>query len=221
MRSGGGHDPGRAGHRLGFPHADRVEGIVAVVGGSAGAIGAGRPQLLIKDRMPIHIIPARVENPAVPQDDRIPLVGFVEGNRPGQRTVGSGCCQGIGWARTATAPVESAAAGGDEEDIAIGQVARREIVVRSIGQLAQARAVGLYFIESIEAIEVTLAIGGHAIDLTIREQDTPTVEGDLRMLIAAWRQMVGDQGPCLQRSTWRVEHEQTATWARATAVILG
>ena len=160
------------GNRLGVDHHGPGM-LVAVPDHLGGAVGVLGPEMVVVHLAAIHVFPAGVKNPSV-------------GERPGRIVL-----LVVARDRTDVVPVAVAAvhdghlgqpaidpplaAGGHEDDVAVGQVGRLEIIIVAVGELAQARAVGADFEEMV----------GLGSPLAIAEEDCLAVVADLGIANAA------------------------------------
>ena len=176
----GGDDLVGAGDRLGVDHDDaRVH--VAVVDGLGRAVGVHGPQVVELDLAAVDVFPAGVEDAAVGQHPGRVVVLGVGRDALDVRAVGVAAVEDADLGHPAVDP--AVAAGGDEDDVAVGQVGGLEVVVRAVGELAQARAVDVDLVEVVVA-GACLAVG---------EEDPLAVVVDLRVADGAAR-VVDDRG---------------------------
>ena len=145
MAAGDEQDPVGTRDRLGLVAGPGLRGVVAEEDRRIGPVGVAGPQAVELGGVAVHVIPARVDDPAVVQTDGMPLVGFVKRQRPDVPAVGVHAVQRVDQFRAAAAAAELAAAPrGHERDAAVGKRTGIEIVVRAVGELAQPRAVGIH-----------------------------------------------------------------------------
>ena len=186
-----GHHLVRAGNGLGVDHHDA--GVqVAVPDHLGGAVGVGGPEMVIVDLAAIHVFPARVEDAAVGQRPGRVVLLVVAGDGADVLAVGVAAVQDGHLRQPAVDP--ALAAGGDEDDVAVGQVGGLDVVVGAVGELAQAGAVG------IDLVEVVLLRAAFA----IAEEDLLAVVMDLRIAHPAARvieqrgELAGGQVPAVE-----------------------
>ena len=132
------------------------------------------------DLAAIDVFPARVEHAAVGQRPGRVVLFVVAGDGADVLAVGVAPVHDGDLREPAVDP--ALAAGGDEDDVAVGQVGGLDVVVGAVGELAQAGAIG------VDLVEVVLLRAAFA----IAEEDLLAVVVDLRVAHAAAR--VVEQG---------------------------
>src|ERR1035437_3121152 len=123
--------------------------------------------MMVVDLAGIHVFPARVEDATVGQRPGGVVLVVVAGEETDVLAVGVATVQDGDLREPAVDP--ALAAGGDEDDVAVGQVGGLDIVVRAVGELAQAGAIG------VDLAEVILLRAA----LAIAEEDLAAVVVDL------------------------------------------
>ena len=230
VRSGDRNDLLRARNRAGFPNAVRGERVVAEVDPHVRPVRADRPEVLIEDGVAVDVVPARVENPPVIQDRRIPFVRFVERDRIDRffgrgagRSAGLHQSQRVNVARAASTTVVAAPPSRNEHHPAVGEAGRVEVIETAAGQFLDAASIGRHFVNVIVPVHgrrIAPALG-RTLRLAEREVDSLAIERDVRMHEIARR-----KPPCRQRSRVHrlarlVEDKNPAARTRRVTVDLG
>ena len=155
VRRGREDDLLRAGDRLDLERAVRRRRGVAPDGLRIGAVGPRGPEVLVRHRVAVDVVPPGVEDQPALRHRGEPLVRVVERERAEVPAVGVHAVQRVDVPARAELRAEAAgvaaAARRAERDAAVGQIGRHEVVVRAAGELAQARAVDVHFVDVVEA----------------------------------------------------------------------
>ena len=203
MSGGGGHVLVRSRNgphvhlhpRPGLP----LDRIVAVITAGIAPVGKAVPEMMRHVRVPIHVIPARIDEHAVVIDAGLPLLGFMKAEAGDVAAVGRHRVQRVGRGivgRRGTAASQVAAPPlGNERDPAIGQPARIEFVPGAVRQLHQSRTVDAHAENVIAGSRRPFDPVGSA--LGVGEQDRPPVERQIRRQEAARLQAVTGQATFL------------------------
>ena len=165
------------------------------------SIGIAGPEPVVVRSRAVHVVPSGVDDAAVGQDRRVPLVGLVEGERshvPAGRVHPVQRVRRQGLPRIVTPP-EPAATRGHEGDPAVPAGARIEIVVAALGELPQIRAVCVHR-PDVEAPSLGRVIVGLGLSpLGEAEVERAGVVGHRERRIVALRQPVLDEVADLER----------------------
>ena len=209
-----------------FGKVIRPDTLVAPERLHAGAVLPRSPEALNAPQGLVYVIPPRENHPAVVEQRGQPLRLALGAEEVKVAPVGVAPCKNVGVG-VRHAPDERVAARAAEHDAAIRQVDRIEIVVRAVGDLAQAAAIEADFVKVKSGFVVPL----HA------EEHAPRVEGKVRspetrgLIGRSPRGIKPTAAPGLSRRSiprgkladlaarmQTVEHEQPATWHRHHAV---
>ena len=210
--------------------------IVAVEAARIAAVGIAGPDVVRNVRVAVHVIPTRIDQHAVVGDAGMPFVRFVIAQADDVAAVGPHRERGVHGAVAAATQV-AAAALGDERDPAVGQHARIEIVPVAVGQLDQARAVGVDFENVVRAFRVPnvrflAAILFPRPRLAVGKQDRLAVPGDFRRQEAAAFKLLAFEPAVLDDRVLQqvdqprmfakriLQHEQPAAGLGVAAVVL-
>ena len=188
-----------------------------------------RPEALEDRIVAVDVIPAGVDDASVVQHAGVPLVGLVERELADVRPVGVGPVEHVG--RHVAAAVAAAvllAAGRDERESSVGQVARIVVldhhglpadgadhrVGGRPGQLPKLAAVDRRLVD-----EKRLEIAGAAVAAE-GEQHPAAVEGKVRMIRHSRRQLVLQQEPHPRIVLPRLQHRQARSGSAVSAEVL-
>ncbi|OQB85823.1 MAG: hypothetical protein BWX88_01656 [Planctomycetes bacterium ADurb.Bin126] len=231
---------GRGGHRLraagdGLRFADQARGgrVVAVVVGGLRAVGMDQPQALELHVVAIDVVPAGVHDRAVVQDGRAPLVGLVEGQGADVRAVRFAAIQRVaGHVPPAVAAPVLLAAGGDERDPPVRQIARVHVldehglapvaafhrVGARAGDLAELARLEVQLVDEV-ALEVPVSPALQRV-VDSREQHPLAVVRQVRVEHARLGQHVAQQGRLAGRRLPVVQDDQALALLAVAAEIL-
>ena len=162
------HHAVRARDRLGV-EIDVAGVEIAEVDGLAGAVGVHRPEVVIVDLRAIDVFPAGVEDSPVGQHPGRVVLLEVRRELAEVAAVGVAAVEIGHLGQPAVDPAP--AAGGNENDAAVGQEAGLDVVVDAGGQLPQSAAVGSDLVEVVRVLAAS----------TIGEDDPPAVVIDARV----------------------------------------
>ena len=161
-------------NRLGVEHGKPVE-LIAEENHLARAIGVGRPQVMKGKLTTVDVLPAHINHAPVTQHPGRVVVLDVRGKHPDITAVPVASVErGDG---RAVAVDEAIAAAGTEEDAAIGQIGRLDVVAGTVGELPQAGAV------DVDLVKVILFFAS----LAVGEENLFGVVMHLRVADAAFR----------------------------------
>jgi hypothetical protein len=111
------------------------------------AVGVHRPQVMVAHLAAVHVFPPLVEDAAIGQGPRGVLVLHVGREPTDVSSIRVATVEHGHLGNVARHPPLAAAGG--EDDVAVGEIRRLDVVVRAVGELAEAGAVELRLVEAV------------------------------------------------------------------------